>query len=395
MTHSEIKPPHVLFLFSNTGGGHRSAAEAIIEAINLDFPNQISTEMVDFFKEYALPPFNLASDLYPPMARVPDVWKFGYKLSDDPQRTRIFYNLIWPYIRRATYRLLNDHPYDLLVTVHPVPVYPVSRAMKSGIPPFFTVVTDMVSTHTWWFNQCSDLLFVPTEIARQRGLSYGLKPDQIRVVGLPVAQRFCMPLESGQSFRAQMGWPQDLPVILLIGGGDGMGPLAKTARAISDAHLDATLVVVTGRNHKLKAQLEAEDWSLSTFIYGFTHEIPNFMHSADILLTKAGPGTISEAFISGLPMILYSRMPGQEDGNVSYVVNQGAGVWAPEPNRIIEVLRDWLDHPDEREKIAANSRHLARPDASHLIAHAVADQLGVTEGIIQRIQENEKQGIFA
>jgi 1,2-diacylglycerol 3-beta-galactosyltransferase len=390
MTHSEIKPPHVLFLFSDTGGGHRSAAEAIIEAINLDFQNRISTEMVDFFKAYAPPPFDLASDLYPPMARVPGVWKFGYKLSDDPQRTRIFYNLMWPYIRRAIYRLINDHPYDLLVTVHPVPVFPVSRAMKSGIPPFFTVVTDMVSTHTWWFNQRSDLIFVPTEIARQRGLSYGLKPDQIRVVGLPVAQRFCQPLESCQSFRDKMGWPQELPVILLIGGGDGMGPLAKAARAISDAHLNAALVIVTGRNHKLKAQLEAENWSLPTFIYGFTHEMPNFMHSADILLTKAGPGTISEAFISGLPMILYSRMPGQEDGNVSYVVNQGAGVWAPEPNRIIEILRDWLDHPAEREKIAANSLRLARPDASHLIAHAIADQLGVTEGIIQRIPENEK-----
>ena len=390
MTHPETKSPHVLFLFSDTGGGHRSAAEAIIEAINLDFPNRISTEMVDFFKAYAPPPFDLASDLYPQMAKVPDVWKFGYKLSDDPQRTRFFYNVMWPYIRRATYRLLNDHPHNLLVTVHPVPVFPVSRAMKSGVPPFFTVVTDMVSTHTWWFNQRSDLIFVPTEIARQRGLVYGLKPDQIRVVGLPVAQRFCQPLESSQSFRGKMGWPQELPVILLSGGGDGMGPLAKTARAISDAHLNAALVIVTGRNHKLKAQLEVEDWSLPTFIYGFTHEIPNFMRSADILLTKAGPGTISEAFISGLPMILYSRMPGQEEGNVSYVVNQGAGVWAPEPKRIIEVLHDWLDHPYEREKIAANSRCLAKPDASHLIAHAIADQLGVTEGIYQRIPENEK-----
>jgi 1,2-diacylglycerol 3-beta-galactosyltransferase len=262
--------------------------------------------------------------------------------------------------------------------------------MKSGIPPFFTVVTDMVSTHTWWFNQRSDLIFVPTENARKRGLSFGLKPDQIRVVGLPVARRFCQPLESGQSFRDKMGWPQELPVLLLIGGGDGMGPLAKVARAISDARLDAALVIVTGRNHKLKAQLEAEDWSLPTFIYGFTQEMPNFMRSADILLTKAGPGTISEAFIPGLPMILYSRMPGQEDGNVTYVVNQGAGVWAPEPNRIIKVLRDWLDHPNEREKIAANSRRLARPDASYLIAHAIADRLGVTEGIIQRTPEYEK-----
>jgi len=382
--------PHVLFLFSDTGGGHRSAAEAIIEAINLDFPDRISTEMVDFFKEYAPPPFDLVPELYPPMAKVPDVWEFGYKLSNGPQRIRIFNNLMWPYIRRAALRLINEHPCDLLVTVHPVPVIPIIRALRSGSPPFITVVTDMVSTHAWWYNRRSDLVLVPTEIACQQGVAYGLRPDQIRVTGLPVAQRFCLPVGDRLPIRTRLGWPQNLPVILLIGGGDGMGPVAKVARAISDAHLNAALVIVTGRNHKVKAQLEAEDWSLPTFIYGFTHEMPNFMCSADILLTKAGPGTISEGFISGLPMILYSRMPGQEDGNVSYVVNQGAGVWAPEPNRIIEILRDWLDHPDEREKIAANSRRLARPDASHLIAHAIADQLGVMEGIIQRIPENEK-----
>jgi len=110
--------------------------------------------------------------------------------------------------------------------------------------------------------------------------------------------------------------------------------------------------------------------------------MPDFMHSADILLTKVGPGTISEVFITGPPMILFSRMPGQEDGNVSYVVNQGAGVWALEPNRIIEVLHNWLDHPTEREKVAVNCRHLAKPDASHLVARAIVDQLGVTERII-------------
>jgi len=382
MTHSEPEQPHVLFLFSDTGGGHRSAAEAIIEAINLNFPHCISTEMVDFFKEYAPPPFDIASELYPPMAKMPDVWEFGYKLSDGKRRTRLFYNVMWPYIRRAAFKLLNEHPYDLLVMVHPIPVAPVSRALRPGSPPFITVVTDMVSTHAWWYNRRSDLVLVPTEIARQRGLTYGLRPDQIRVVGLPVAQRFCLPIENRRPIRARLGWPQDLPVILLIGGGEGMGPLGKVARAISDAHFNAALVVVTGRNHKLKAQLEAEDWSMPTFIYGFVHEMPDFMRCSDILLTKAGPGTISEAFITGLPMILYSRMPGQEDGNVSYVVTEGAGVWAPRPTRIVEILHNWLDHPQEREKVAANCRRLAKPDASRLIARAIADKLGVTEIII-------------
>lgn len=382
MTHTEPEQPHVLFLFSDTGGGHRSAAEAIIEAINLDFPDRISTEMVDFFKEYAPPPFDLAPELYPPMAKVPDVWEFGYKLSDGPRRTRFFYNMMWPYVRRAAFKLLNEHPYDLLVTVHPIPVALVSRAMPPGSLPFFTVVTDMVSTHAWWYNRRSDLVLVPTEIARQRGLAYGLCPDQIRVVGLPVAQRFCLPMEDRRLIRTRLGWPKELPVILLVGGGDGMGPLGMVARAISDAHLNATLVVVTGRNQKLKTQLDAEEWSMPTFIYGFVHEMPDFMRCADILLTKAGPGTISEAFIAGLPIILYSRMPGQEDGNVSYVVSEGAGVWAPEPTHIVEVLCNWLDHPREMEKVAVNCRRLAMPDASHLVARAIADQLGVTGKII-------------
>jgi 1,2-diacylglycerol 3-beta-galactosyltransferase len=391
MTHTETEQPHVLFLFSDTGGGHRSAAEAIIEAINLDFPDRISTEMVDFFKEYAPPPFDLAPELYPPMARVPDVWGFGYKLSNGPRRTRLFYNMMWPYIRRAAFKLLDEHPCDLLVMVHPVPVVSISRALQPGSPPFITVVTDMVSTHTWWYDRRSDLVLVPTEVARQCGLANGLRPGQIRVVGLPVAQRFCQPVENRHSIRTRLGWPQDRPVILLVGGGDGMGPLGKVARAISNAHLNATLVVVTGRNHKLKARLEAEEWSMPTFIYGFVHEMPDFMRGADVLLTKAGPGTISEAFIASLPMILYSRMPGQEDGNVSYVVTEGAGVWAPEPTRMIEVLRDWLDHPVEREKVAANCRRLARPDAARLIAHAIADKLSVAEKIIQRISVHENE----
>ncbi|HAF63187.1 MAG TPA: hypothetical protein DCK95_12810 [Anaerolineaceae bacterium] len=98
------------------------------------------------------------------------------------------------------------------------------------------------------------------------------------------------------------------PHVLFLFSDTG-GDHRSAAEAISDAHLDATLVVVTGRSHKLMAQLEAENWSLPTFIYGFTHEMPNFMRTADILLTKAGPGKISEAYIrtSDDSLRLYAR----------------------------------------------------------------------------------------
>jgi 1,2-diacylglycerol 3-beta-galactosyltransferase len=92
------------------------------------------------------------------------------------------------------------------------------------------------------------------------------------------------------------------------------------------------------------------------------------MNAADILVTKAGPGTISEAFIAGLPMILYSRLPGQEDGNVTFVASTGAGVWAPHTGELVATLRNWLTHPEQQEKAASISRSLARPDAAKQIA---------------------------
>ena len=92
------------------------------------------------------------------------------------------------------------------------------------------------------------------------------------------------------------------------------------------------------------------------------------MRAADILISKAGPGTISEAFIAGLPVILYSKMPGQEDGNVDFVVQEGAGVWAPRPQLVVETLRTWLAYPETRRAAAINAVRLARPDASRRIA---------------------------
>lgn len=369
---------HILFLFSDTGGGHRSAAEAIIEALNLEFPNRFTTEMVDIFKEYAPPPLDLAPEIYPPMAKVPDIWGLGYHISDGRRRTRMFTNMMWPYVRRASHRLVQEHPSDLIVSVHPFANAPVLRALGSSRrPPFITVVTDLVSIHAFWYSRGSDLVIVPTEEARERGLQNGLAADQIRVVGLPVANHFCQPAGNQQALRERLGWPQDLPVILLVGGGEGMGPLARTAEAIEEGGLKAALVVICGRNRKLKAELEARNWSMPTFIYGFVREMPDFMRAADYLVTKAGPGTICESFIAGLPMILYSRMPGQEEGNVDYVVNEGAGVWAPEPEQVVAYLRSWLANPAIRERMAANCLRLARPDAARCIARAIAEKVGI------------------
>jgi len=368
----------ILFLFSDTGGGHRSAAEAIIEGLNLEFGDQFTTEMVDIFKDYAPRPLNRMPDLYPTMVRVPQVWGLGYRISNGHRRARLLTASAWPYVRRAIRKLVNQHPCDLIVSLHPLANAPVLRALGKNRPPYVTVVTDLVTTHALWYHRRTDLCLVPTEAARERALHFGLMPEQVQVVGLPVADRFCTPPGDPAVLRQRLGWPQDRPLVLLVGGGEGMGPLEKTARAIADAQVFISLIVIAGRNQSLKVRLESMHWPIPTFIYGFVREMPDFMRAADILVTKAGPGTISEALNAGLPMILYSRLPGQEDGNVSYVVSEGAGVWSPNPERIVASLRVWLEYPAERSRAAAACRRLARPHAARRIAQILAEIVGVS-----------------
>jgi 1,2-diacylglycerol 3-beta-galactosyltransferase len=251
------------------------------------------------------------------------------------------------------------------------------RILGDRRPPFVTVVTDLVTTHALWFNPRADLCIVPTEDARERALRYGMQPEQIKVIGLPVANRFCQPPCQREEIRSRLGWPQDRPVIVLVGGGEGMGPLEEIANAIADANLPAALVIITGRNKKLRERLTARSWPMPTIIDGFVREMPDYMAAADILVTKAGPGTISEAFNAGLPLILYSRLPGQEEGNVSYVVEEAAGVWAPHPDLIVSCLQNWIEHPEQRLKAAAACRRLARPNASRQIARTLAEKIGI------------------
>ncbi len=308
-----------------------------------------------------------------------DMWKLGYELMNGRRRVRAITSMLWPYYQKASQRLLEEHPCDLIVSVHPISNGPILRTMGQNHCPFVTVVTDMVTTHAFWYHRKADLVIVPTELARRRGIQYGLDPQQITVIGLPVAQRFCYPEGDRAELRRRLGWPSDLPVILLVGGGEGMGPLERTAYAIDVGRLPAALVIVAGRNAKLRSNLEAHDWTLSTTIYGFVHTMPDFMRAADIIVTKAGPGTINEAFIAGLPMILYSRVPGQEEGNVDYVVSEGAGVWAPHPSQVVDALRDWLENPSHRQRAADASRRLARPQAATEIACLIARMAGIRE----------------
>lgn len=377
MNNHSHRKPHIVFYFSDTGGGHRSAAEAIIEAIQLEYKDQVTTEMVDFFKDYAPLPFNHAAEMYPYMVKAPKLWSASFHATDGRARARVLTTTMWPIARQAAKSLVQSHPADLIVTVHPFANTFALKALGAHRPPFINVVTDMVTTHALWYDNRADLILVPTETARQRAIKYRMPPEKLRVVGLPVADRYCQPLGRKSALRKKLGWPMNKPIVLLVGGGEGMGPLAKTAVEIDASGLNVALVIVCGRNQRLKGELETRKWENPVCIYGFVREMPDFMRAADYIVTKAGPGTVAEALNAQLPIILYAKLPGQEDGNVTFVEEEGAGVWAPRPVDVVRALTRWISRPEERKKVIENCRRAGRPEAARTIARIIGDKLGL------------------
>jgi 1,2-diacylglycerol 3-beta-galactosyltransferase len=354
------------------------AAEAITEALRRRYGEAVVVEVVDALGEYAPFPFDRLADFYPWwINRAAMTWRWSYRLTDGHRRgaaiLRLFWPLAWPRVRR----LLRRYPADVIVSVHPITNHYLAWALRrlGRTTPLLTLVTDPVSVHPFWLSSEVNHCLVGSDEARRKALACGLQPEQVRVTGLPVNPCFVDGLEDKMRARRALGWRPDRPAALLIGGGEGMGQLYRTARAIDATCAGLQLAVVAGRNRRLQERLLASAWRLPTHVYGFVdhrREMPRLMSAADLLISKAGPGTLHEAFLAGLPLILNGAVPGQEEGNVRLVVEGGAGVWSPEPSQVAALVARWAGGESEvLARMSACSRALARPHA----AVAVADEV--------------------
>lgn len=368
----------IVILMSDTGGGHRASGEAIQEALNLTYgPTTIQVTLVDVFKQYTPYPFSRFPAWYPTIiARGARLWGPGFKVSDGMTRIQTVARAVYPYARPAFRRLIREHPADIYVSVHPVLTMPAMRALGKRRPPFITVVTDLVTAHALWFYPRVDEIIVPTEGAYQRALRHKVPAHKLKVIGLPISQRFSAPPGDKRALRQGLGWHSDALTVLVVGGGEGMGPLYEIATGIGEAGLPLQLAVVCGRNASLRERLNHVAWKIPAHLYGFVTNMPDLMRAADLIVTKAGPSSVIEAINAGLPIVLSGALPGQEDGNVRFVVDNGAGRWAPGPDNVVVAVRELTAaDPAALAEAAANARRLARPQAAMEIAKEIGKYL--------------------
>ncbi|HHD56126.1 MAG TPA: galactosyldiacylglycerol synthase [Desulfobulbaceae bacterium] len=281
------------------------------------------------------------------------------------------FGLFSPMVKSSVARYIQSRQPDLCVSVHPLMNHlGLQWVAHAGLDiPFITVVTDMVSFHPSWICPQVDRCLVPTEEARKRALSFGMPPEKLAVHGQPVGLKFARLDGNKSRWKTRIGLDPQRAAILLIGGGEGYGQMYRIARRLAATVQGSQLIVVAGRNKKLKERLEKTCWGIPTRIYGFVDNMPELMAAADLLVTKAGPGTISEAFIAGLPLILSGYIPGQETGNVHYVRNKKAGVYSRSSKKIARLAQEWVEGSSAVfQELVGNANRLARPNASLDIA---------------------------
>jgi 1,2-diacylglycerol 3-beta-galactosyltransferase len=389
-------PLPVLFLLADTGGGHRSAARAVGESLELAYPGRFAPVLCDPLGGPG--PGRLlrwVTGLYGPVVRrAPWLWGAAYYASNTrPAMWLLRRTLLRPADRVAA-GAARAHPPAAIVSFHPLTGLAAVWARDQVAPraPVVTVVTDLTVMHAAWRYADADLIIASPAVAARYGPAGGRTWPPSRpvgsagsawaVAGLPVRRDFDggpLPAAQQAALRQSLGLADQF-VVLLTGGAEGSGGMARRAAAILRRFTDVHVVVVRGRNTALKRRLDrlALRSGGRLTVTGFAGNMSDWLRCCDLVVSKAGPGTIAEATCCGTPLLLTAHLPGQEKGNCEIVTGAGAGLRVPDVRRLVaEIGRLRRDHHAIAAMGAASAR-LGRPDAAGHTARLIAGLIPVS-----------------
>jgi 1,2-diacylglycerol 3-beta-galactosyltransferase len=238
---------------------------------------------------------------------------------------------------------------DMVVSVVPNFNRALFESLRRALPaaPMVTILTDLADYPPhFWIEKQPQYFICGTKRARAQALAMGHPPERVFLVsGMILRPQFyqtpnCNPREE----RKKLGLDPDLPTALVLFGGEGSNVMVEIARRLGNINLDLQLILICGRNQKLRARLQALRTRNRMFVEGLTKDIPYYMHLSDFMIGKAGPGSISEAIRMGLPVIVERNawtLP-QERYNAEWIEERGVGIVLKNFRGIESAVRDLL-----------------------------------------------------
>ncbi len=378
----------ILIATVTAGGGHLAAAAAMQEAWTALRPTDV-LEKIDLIKFFSPLHRKVHEDGYLKLVEhAPELWGMLFKKTDDPKRAQRLGKLkrVFPSSSRAKFtRHLKKFKPDVVLCTHYLPLEALAemkakeaRRSSGGKQPeksplVVSIVTDF-EAHALWMDDCVDLYCVAAEETKARLVARGAKPDKVVAMGIPISARFSGTQDT-KLVRKTMGLRDDMAVMLVLSGGFGMGPVAEILTALDKTCGTFQTVVVTGRNEELRKELAGQDRRHPTHVLGFASNMHELMAIADLIITKPGGLTSSEAMAMGKPLFILNPIPGQEAANSDFLLERGA---AAKANRV-EDLPYRIEQLMGGAKLGAMARaakSLGRPDSAAKICREVASRLG-------------------
>ncbi|MDD5476815.1 MAG: glycosyltransferase [Candidatus Omnitrophica bacterium] len=365
-----MRPKRIILMYISEVSGHRSATLAIEKAIKELRPD---TEILSINAFNYTNPISekVINRIYMEVIkRTPKLWDYLY---DNPSVVKGLEN-----IKRRIHKsnspklkkLFDRFNPDLVVCTQAFPCGMVADYKKAyGLNlPLVAVLTDYIP-HSYWVYEKVDYYITPSEDVSARLEKKGVPSSKIKALGIPFDHKFNQKIDKESVFHKLKLNPQK-PVILIMGGGQGLGPIKTIVKSLEKSQNNIQELIVAGTNKKLFNSLKRKikHYKKDIHLFGFIQNIHELMRISNLIISKPGGVTTAEVLSMGLPMIIVKPIPGQEINNTNFLTHKGAAIKVDKPEEVHQIIDDLLNNRTRLEQLKLAALRIAKPGASMDIA---------------------------
>ena len=390
----------VLIMSASTGGGHNRAARAIKEELESRTIDNMSIEceIVDSLKLVNNTMDKVISRGYEKSALyTPKAYGSVYRFSETTiaSKNEFKTNPLTSLMARKFKHLLNESTPDLIIGTHPFPMIALStlkknnnihslsrsesfyKSTKVDIPPMISVLTDY-TTHSTWIQNEIDYYIVGHEYVKELLVYEGVDSEKVKAFGIPVEKSF-LSHRDRETVLTELGLSPEKLTVLLMGGSFGAGNIKETLEDLIAIDRDFQILVITGRNEhlkdKLSKMLDSTIHNKNICLLGYTNKMNDILASIDVLISKPGGLTTTEALLNDVPMIVPYFIPGQEEENLDFLTNCGAALRTTKKYSLPVLLKVLIDDPSRLDNLRKNIKSIRKFDSAVNISNLVVDIL--------------------
>ncbi len=375
ISHEISKLRRILLMYITKVSGHRAATLAIEKALSKLDPTVEIMSINGFGYTYPTLEKVVNKAYMGIIKRTPKVWDYLY---DNPNVVKKI-DSIKRFLHKTSHNKLDElfHKFspDTVVCTQAFPCGMVADYKRANRLNFLLlgVLTDY-APHSFWLNEGVDYYIVPSEESRDRFVIKGIQPEAIKVLGIPIQSSFAKPLNK-KAVIQRLGFQEDLPVVLIMGGGQGLGPIKDVVKSLIKIKKNFQMIVLAGTNKRLVRWLRKvpKKTNKKIVVFEYVENVDELMEISTLIITKPGGMTTSECLVKGLPMVIINPLPGQEMRNTDFLLKRGIAIRVDRTNDIGEEIELLMNSPERlasmRKAAFANGHPYAALDIAKLILH--------------------------